>query len=92
MALGSTGGMRWIQDRYYLYDPTQIFNIGKLKADGTRDYSMLTFRGSVDYRYQYWDIPRSQHQAHVPERIDLRHRKETERRPLAVRSRHLAQT
>jgi hypothetical protein len=54
MALGSYGGMRWVSDRYYLYDATKIFDIGKLKADGTRDYSMMTFRGSTDYRYQNW--------------------------------------
>ena len=55
MALGSFGGFRWIRSLYYLNDPTRIFDIGKLKADGTRDWSMLQFRGFSDYRHQYWD-------------------------------------
>jgi hypothetical protein len=38
-----------------MYDPTLVFDVGKLQADGTRDYSMLTYRGSTDYRHVYWE-------------------------------------
>ena len=56
MALGSFGGMRWVSDFYYLpaANVNQWMNIGQLLPDGTRDYSMLTFRYPVDYRYQSW--------------------------------------
>ena len=54
MTLGSFGGMRWINDLYYCYDASKILDIGKLKADGTRDYSMLTWRGSQNKRNQGW--------------------------------------
>ena len=57
MALGSFGGMRWISDIYRL--PGTSINlwptIARLLPDGTRDYSMLTWAGSVDYRAQSWD-------------------------------------
>ncbi|MCX6556147.1 MAG: TonB-dependent receptor [Candidatus Aminicenantes bacterium] len=55
MAQGSFGGFRWIRSLYYLSDPTRLYDIGKVKADGTRDWSMLTFRAFTDYRAQYWD-------------------------------------
>jgi hypothetical protein len=48
------GGRRWISDYYYLYDANKIFDIGKLKADGTRDYSMLYYLYYVDQRPQNW--------------------------------------
>jgi hypothetical protein len=48
------GGRRWISDYYYLNDPAKIFDIGKIKADGSRDYSMLNYRGSTNYRPQHW--------------------------------------
>ena len=56
MALGSTGGTRWIQDRYYLNagNLDKLFEIGKL-VGGVRDYSMLQYRGYVEYRYQNWE-------------------------------------
>jgi len=56
MALGSFGGMRWISDFYYIDGPNfgKIFDFGKLKADGTRDYSAGRYRGSTNYRSQYW--------------------------------------
>ena len=54
MSLYYFGGMRWISDYYYLNDPAKIFDIGKIKADGSRDYSMLNYRGSTNYRSQYW--------------------------------------
>ncbi len=57
MALGSFGGMRWISDFYYLEAAhiNEWMNMGKLMPDGSRDYSMLTFRYSTDYRAQSWD-------------------------------------
>ena len=57
LALGSTGGMRWISDYYYIYDPTVAFQFGQLKADGSRDYTVggALYRGSTNYRYQYWE-------------------------------------
>jgi hypothetical protein len=54
MSLQYFGGMRWISDYYYLNDPAKIFDIGKLKADGSRDYSAGVLRGSTNYRSQYW--------------------------------------
>jgi hypothetical protein len=56
MTLGSFGGMRWISDFYYIDGPNfdKIFDFGKLKADGTRDYSAGRYRGSTNYRSQYW--------------------------------------
>jgi hypothetical protein len=56
MALGSTGGTRWIQDRFYLSgaNASRIFDIGQL-VGGVRDYSFLSYRGYVEYRYQNWE-------------------------------------
>jgi hypothetical protein len=56
MALGSFGGMRWISDFYYIDGPNfdKIFDFGKIGADGTRDYSAGRYRGSTNYRSQYW--------------------------------------
>jgi hypothetical protein len=56
MALGSFGGMRWVSDFYYLQADrvNEWMNIGRLLPNGSRDYSMLTYRYPVDYRYQSW--------------------------------------
>ena len=51
------GGRRWISDYYFIYDPAVAFQFGQLKANGSRDYSVggATYRGSTNYRYQYWE-------------------------------------
>jgi hypothetical protein len=58
LALGLFGGIRWINEFYFLSAAhvNEWMNIGKLLPDGSRDYSMLTFRYALDYNAQSWGL------------------------------------